>query len=100
MKVRVPKAWDNLPNRQKQVIEDYCKQVCLDSYNDDISLVLDTYIKMACIILHDNFGFGESRLNRFIGAHRMMFRQNLKWVKKQCQDENLNARLKGMVEQK
>lgn len=96
MNVRIPKAWDSLPKRQKELIEDYCKTVCLDSYNDDIALVLDTYIKMACIILHDNFGFGERRLNRFIGAHRMMFRHNLKWVKAHSQDKNLNERLKGI----
>ena len=96
MKVRVPKAWDSLPKKQKQLIEDYCKQICLDSYNDDIALVLDTYIKMACIILHDNFGFGENRLNQFVGAHRMMFRQNLKWVKDHSQNAKLNERLKGI----
>ena len=94
MNVKIPKGWDSLPPRQKKLIEDYCKKVCLDSYNNDIALVLDTYIKMACIILHDNFGFGEKRLRMFIAAHRMMFRHNFRWVKERTQNENLNKRLK------
>lgn len=96
MKANIPRAWDALPKKQKETIVEYCKQICLESYNDDIALVLDTYIKMACIILHDNFGFGECRLLRFVAAHRRMFRHNLKWVKEKSQDANLNERLKGI----
>lgn len=93
MKVRIPKGWEHLPKSQKKAIEDYCTKVCLDSYNNDIALVLDTYLKMACIVLHDNFGFGEARLRQFIASHRMMFRMNMRWVKEHTQDENLNKRL-------
>lgn len=93
MNVKVPKSWDSLPNKEKKKIEDYCKQICLESYNNDIALVLDTYIKMACIILHDHFGFGEHRLMRFVGAHRMAFRMNFKWVREKRQDAELNKKL-------
>ena len=56
-------------------------------------IMLDLYIKMVCMVLHDAFGFGESRLTRFIGNHRRLFVQQYKLVDKGEQIKYLDKRM-------
>ena len=93
MKARVPKSWEGLPKAQKEVIADYMKEVLLKREEEDARLILDRYIKMACIVLHDAFGFGEKRLNMFLGNHKRMFHRQHKMVKNGTQEEYLDRRM-------
>lgn len=74
MKARLPKSWERLPKAQKEVIADYMKKIVMEQEEKDARLMLDLYIKMACVTLHDAFGFGEKRLTMFLGNHRRLFR--------------------------
>ena len=55
--------------------------------------MLDLYIKMVCVTLHDAFGFGEKRLNMFLGNHRRLFSKQQRMVKNNTQIEYLNKRM-------
>ena len=73
MKARLPKSWDRLPKSQKEVIADYMKEILTEQEDRDMRIMLDLYIKMACLVLHKAFGFGEKRLGMFLGHHRRLF---------------------------
>lgn len=97
MKARVPKEYDNLNPRQKERLKAYCVEVALNAAREqeerDCRIILDLYMKMVCCTLHDAFGFGEKRLNYFIGNHRRLFARQNKLVEKGSQLEYLNRRM-------
>lgn len=55
--------------------------------------MLDLYIKMVCVTLHDAFGFGEKRLTYFLGNHKRLFHRQSKMVKDGSQIEYLDRRM-------
>ena len=97
MKARIPKSWDNLPYKQRERLTEYMKEVAFEAaqtqLNNDMKPVVEAYIKMACIVLHDAFGFGEKRLRMFVGNHRRLFAKQYKLVAEHKQDEWLNKRM-------
>ena len=93
MKARLPKSWERLPKAQKEVIADYMKKVVMEQEEKDARLMLDLYIKMACVTLHDAFGFGEKRLNMFLGNHKRLFHRQSRMVKDGTQIDYLNRRM-------
>lgn len=96
MRARVPRAWGRLPKSEKEAIADYMKKIVLDQNEKDARLILDIYIKMVCLTLHDAFGFGEKRLNMFLGNHKRLFHRQSKMVKDGTQIEYLNKRMAGI----
>lgn len=74
MKARLPKSWERLPPKEKEVIADSMKQMLIEQEERDMRIMLDLYIKMACLVLHKAFGFGEKRLGMFLGNHKRLFR--------------------------
>ena len=97
MKVRIPKDYNALSPAQKQRIDDYCKSVALEAAREtterDARIMLDIYIKMVCLTLHDAFGFGEKRLNYFLSCHSGLFRDQKKKVQNDTQLDYLNERM-------
>lgn len=103
MKANVPKApkvWESLPPAQRKIIEDYAIKIAIEAARkqeeNDCRVILDLYMKFTCLILHDAFGFGESRLNQFIGNHKRLFAQQTRLVSKGEQIEYLNKRMAEM----
>ena len=94
---RIPKAWESLPHKQKEKLTEYMKEVSLeaatDQFNQDVRIVLEAYLKMSCIILHDAFGFGEKRCRMYLGNHRRMFAKQYKLVRDGKQEEYLDGRM-------
>lgn len=80
MKARLPRSWDRLPQSQKEVIADSMKKMLTEQEDRDMRIMLDLYIKMACLVLHKAFGFGEKRLGMFLGNHKRLFRVQRKKV--------------------
>ena len=74
MNVRKQKSWVNLPSSEQQKIIDILRE----QEEKDLGIMLDLYIKMACYTLHDVFGFGEYRLNLFLGNHMRLFKEQTK----------------------
>lgn len=93
MKARIPKSWDRLPQAQKEVIADYMKEVVIERSEKDMRIMLDLYIKMVCLTLHDAFGFGEKRLMMFLGNHKRLFHRQHKMVMNDTQLDYLNERM-------
>lgn len=76
MNVRKPKSWLSLPPSERQKII----EILQEQENKDMAIILDLYIKMVCYTLHDVFGFGEYRLNLFLGNHMRLFKDQVKLV--------------------
>lgn len=97
MKPNIPKAYQNLPPAQRKQIEAYCRSVALEAAREtterDARIMLDIYIKMVCVTLHDAFGFGEKRLTCFLGSHKMLFRKQRRMVQDGTQLDYLNKRM-------
>lgn len=93
MKARIPKSWDRLPKAQKEAIADYMKEIVTKQEDKDMRIMLDLYIKMVCLTLHDAFGFGEKRLTMFLGNHKRLFRRQHKMVLDGTQIDYLNERM-------
>jgi hypothetical protein len=93
MKANVPRAWENLPHAQRKRIEEYALKIAREQNEKDGRIMLDLYIKMVCVTLHDAFGFGEKRLTMFIGNHRRLFKRQCRMVQDNTQIEYLNQRM-------
>lgn len=97
MKPNIPKAYQTLPPAQRKQIEAYCRSVALEAAREtterDARIMLDIYIKMVCVTLHDAFGFGEKRLTYFLGNHKRLFQRQRKMVQNDTQLEYLNKRM-------
>ena len=90
MNVRKQKSWVNLPSSEQQKIIDILRE----QEEKDLGIMLDLYIKMACYTLHDVFGFGEYRLNLFLGNHMRLFKDQSKLVDRGEQIDFINEKLK------
>lgn len=97
MKARIPREYESLNPAQKERLKQYCVEVALDAAKKqeehDCRIILETYMKMVCCVLHDAFGFGEKRLAMFIGNHRRLFDRQNKLVTNGQQMEYLNKRM-------
>lgn len=97
MKARIPRAYHNLPQKQKDSVCEYMKEVALEeatkSYNRDMGIVLEQFMMMCCINLHRNRGWGEKRCRMFLAGFRRIFRENMNYVKKGCQNEMLQKEI-------
>lgn len=97
MKALTPKPWQSLPASQRKRIEDYCKNVAFEAAQETVEkdgrIMLDLYIKMVCLTLHEVFGFGEKRLYLFLGNHKRLFLDQRKRVQDNTQVEYLNEQM-------
>lgn len=99
MKARIksPKCYAELSKPQQQRINDYIVECATEAAKKqeehDCRIVLDLYMKMMCCVLHDAFGFGERRLNRFIANHKRVFARQNKLVTRGEQIEYLDKRM-------
>ena len=93
MKVRVPKEFNQLTVGQQKKIDEYWRDVALETIERDGRIMLDLYMKMICVTMHDMFGWGEKRLTLLLGHHRQLFFEQRDKVKSGEQIEYLNARM-------
>ena len=97
MKARVQKVWNDLTPKQKQRIEEYIIEMATEAARKqeehDCRVILDLYMKMVCCMLHDSFGFGEKRLNYFMGNHKRVFARQNKLVTRGEQIAYLDKRM-------
>lgn len=93
MRANIPKSWNSLPKKEKEAISDWLQKITKEQCEKDMRIVLDRYIKMVCLTLHDAFGFGEKRLMMFLGNHKRLFHRQHKMVKDGTQIEYLDRRM-------
>ena len=97
MKAKIPKGYKSLPPHEQEAIKNYIVEVATEAARkqeeQDCRIILDLYMKMVCCVLHDAFGFGEKRLNYFIGNHKRLLARQNRLVEKGIQLEYLNTRM-------
>ena len=97
LNARVPKPYDQLPDKDKEKIRAFIRQVALEAAEVEIQriarIMLDIYMKMACVMLHDGFGFGKKRLRMFLAGHKRVFARQFKLVERGEQLKYLNGRM-------
>lgn len=97
MKARTPKEYKDLSPKQQKRIEEYIVEIAteaaLKQEAHDCRIILELYMKMVCCMLHDSFGFGEKRLNYFMGNHRRVFNRQNKLVTRGEQLDYFNKRM-------
>ena len=97
MKVKVPRAYSNLPKKQQDSVCEYMKEVALEEatrcYNRDMSIALEEFLMMACVNLHRNRGCKEEYLRGFLAGFRRVFRENISSIKKGGQNEKLQKEI-------
>lgn len=90
MKAIIPRGFKQLkPSDQKKLISLADEQV-----SKNCTIMLDIYLKMSCLVLHDAFGFGEKRLNCYLGNYRRLFKKHAKLVQSGEQIEYLDKRMR------
>ena len=97
MKALIPKSFKSLPQKQQKAISDYATEIAIETARkaeeQNCRIILDLYMKFTILILHEAFGFGERRLNQFLGNHRREFRRQYRLVSNGEQIEYLNKRM-------
>ena len=76
MKCNLPKSWETLPQKEKQIITDLMSQTVNDTIDREEDLIQKVWLQWACIVLHEAFGFGKDRLLIFLGNWKKMYRKN------------------------
>lgn len=90
MKAVIPRDFKRLkPSDQKKLLDLADQQV-----TKNCTIMLDIYLKMSCLVLHDAFGFGEKRLNCYLGNYRRLFKKHAKLVKNGEQIEYLDSKIR------
>ena len=93
MKVRIKKTIDTLTPAERRRVDKYALDIANEQLNKDMRVVLDLYVKMMCITLHNTFGFGEKRLNLFLAQHKALFIEQQKLVNAGTQLDVINERI-------
>lgn len=98
MKVKIPKAYKQLHYDDQQDLKKFTQDVALEAAEKmlerDARIMLDIYMKMVCVMLHDMpDGWGEKRLRMFLGNHKRVFARQFKLVERGEQLKYLNGRM-------
>ena len=95
MKCKMHKSWFDLPPSEQAAI---CK--CFESESEKVQVELqEIWLKLACIIMHDKFGFGEKRCLLFLGHWREMYNKNKALNGKEKQTEFLETEMAKIFKQ-
>ncbi|MBO7250822.1 MAG: hypothetical protein J6V42_06070 [Clostridia bacterium] len=94
MKIKTPRSYLTLPPKERDKISEWIVELAKEQLEKDSRVMLDLYIKMVCVVLHDAFGFGEKRLTMFLGNHKRLFYRQHKKCLDGSQVEYLNQRMK------
>lgn len=78
MKTIMPKPFERLSHGDKQAIYRAVSRLANEQIDKEEAEMQKIWLQMACIVLHNGFGFGKSRLLQFIGNWKRMYRVNAK----------------------
>ncbi len=93
MKVRPPKEFSELTPASQKRVENYWREQYAQLLENNMRIMLDLYMKMVCVTLHDKLGLGEEELMLFLGHHRELFAEQVKMVRSEEQLEYLDRRM-------
>lgn len=96
MKVRLPKSWDRLPQSEKDIINRVMTDEVVKQVVHEQAELQKIWLKMACIVLHKNFGFGKDRCLLFLANWREMYRLNSRNEGKDAQEKFLAGEIESI----
>ena len=94
MKCNLPKSWDQLPQREKDIINKTMTDFAYEIVEKEQQNLQEIWIKLACSLLHDFFDFGEDDLLKFIAAWKRIYARNDRTEYKEEQDAWLDEEMK------
>lgn len=97
MKVKIPKSYKQLSHTDQQDLKKFTQDVALEAAEAMLErnsrIMLDIYMKMVCVMLHDAYGFGEKRLRVFLAGHKRVFARQFRLVERGEQLQYLDQRM-------
>lgn len=93
MKANLPRSFLTLPKKEKEIINKVMSEEVDRIVNAEEAEMQKIWIQLACILMHEQFGFGKNRLMMFIGAWKRIYRRNIRLGDKQKQDEWLKSEI-------
>lgn len=97
MKARVPKSYKQLSHTDQQDLKKFTQDVALEAAEAMLErnsrIMLEIYMKMVCVMLHDAYGYGEKRLRVFLAGHKRVFERHFRLVERGEQLQYLNKRM-------
>lgn len=93
MQARVLKEWEQLTPASKKKIEEYWLGKYSALLERNMRIMLDLYMKMVCVTLHDKLDMEEDELMLFLGHHKELFREQVKMVHSDEQIDYLDRRM-------
>ena len=96
MKVRTPKSFLNLPQREKDIINEVMSEEVQKQVDHNMAELQKVWLQYACIVLNRNFGFGRKRCLLFLANWREVYRHNNNIQSKEEQTEYLAGAMDGI----
>ena len=93
MNAQVRKEWEQLTPASQKRVEQYWISKYSELLERNMRIMLDLYMKMVCVTLHDKLDMEEDELMLFLGHHRELFREQVKMVHSDEQIEYLDRRM-------
>ena len=93
MDVRKRKSFANLPQHEKDLINQAMTEEVEKQINHNMAELQKVWLQYACIILNKYFGFGEKRCMLFISNWRDIYKMNAKITCKEDQTEYIKSEL-------
>ena len=99
MKANLPKSYMNLPKKEKEIIDKLVLEMVDKQVDKEEAELQKIWLQLACIVLHDAFGFGEQRLTSFLGNWKRVYRMNAMCENAQKQAEFLTDQMSKLFPQ-
>ena len=79
MKANIQRSYDRLPNAEKERLKRFMEDAVNEQLFHEEAEMQKTWLQYACIILNQNFGFGETRCLSFLRGWKKMYTRNAKF---------------------
>ena len=93
MKCNLPKSFNQLPKSEQNAIQEALNEQLGHLVDKEHAEVQEIWIKLACINLHDNFGFDEVQLIQFVAMWNRIYSRNEQLKTKLEQTDWLDAEM-------
>lgn len=93
MNVRRRKSFLNLPEREKQIINEELTKEVIKQLTHNEAEMQKIWLQFACIVLNRCFGFGRKRLLLFLANWEEMYRINSHMDGQEERDKYINEKI-------
>lgn len=79
MRANMPRSWNQLPKSERDALQKAMTEQVYALVDNEEKEMQVIWIKLACLLLHELFGFGEIRLLRFIAHWKRIYRRQARF---------------------